>query len=321
MKTILCDLLGIEYPVIQGGMAWLGTWELSSAVSRAGGLGLIGAGNAPPEWVREQICCIREQTEKPFGVNIMLMSPFLEEVITVILDENVPIVSTGGGNPGAYIRRFKEAGMKVIPVVSSVALARRLERSGADALVAEGSESGGHIGDTTTMALVPQIVDCVSIPVIAAGGIGDGRGMAAALALGAQGIQMGTRFICSTECIAHPQFKEAILKAQDRATVVTGESTGHPVRVIKNRLARQFLAMEKNGVSREDLERFGEGKLQLGVIQGDIDNGSLMCGQIAGLIGSIKPVRTIIDDMVAEAEAIVKRLARLANSNPEATDA
>lgn len=318
MKTILCDLLDIEYPVIQGGMAWLGTWELSSAVSRAGGLGLIGAGNAPPEWVREQIRRVREQTQKPFGVNIMLMSPFLEEIVAIILDEKVPIVTTGGGNPGGYVHRFKEAGVKVIPVISSVALARRLERSGADALVAEGMESGGHIGDTTTMALVPQVVDSVNIPVIAAGGIGDGRGMAAALALGAQGIQMGTRFICSTECIAHPRFKETILKAHDRATVVTGESTGHPVRVIKNRLARQFMAMEKDGASREDLECFGEGKLYLGVIQGDVENGSLMSGQIAGLIRSIKPVRIIIEDIVAEAESI---LARLGNSNPEVINA
>ncbi len=317
MKTILCDLLGIQYPVIQGGMAWLGTWELSSAVSRAGGLGIIGAGNAPPEWVREQIRCTREHTQKPFGVNIMLMSPFLEEVIAVVLDENVPIVTTGGGNPGGYVRRFKAAGMTVIPVVSSVALARRLERSGADAVVAEGLESGGHVGDTTTMALVPQIVDSVNIPVIAAGGIGDGRGMAAALTLGAQGIQMGTRFICSLECIAHPQFKETILKSQDRATVVTGESTGHPVRVIKNRLARQFMAMEKDGASVEVLERFGAGKLHLGVIQGDLESGSLMSGQIAGLVGSIKPVCTIIEETVAEAQSI---LARLVNGNVGESD-
>ena len=318
MKTALCDLLDIEYPLIQGGMAWLGTWELASAVSKAGGLGFIGAGNAPPEWVRDQIRRIRERTDKPFGVNLMLMSPFLDEVIAIVLEKRVPIVATGGGNPGVYIAKFKEVGMKVIPVVSSVALAKRLERSGADAIVAEGMESGGHVGDTTTMALVPQIVGSVSIPVIAAGGIGDGRGMAAALALGAQGIQMGTCFICSTECIAHPQFKEMVLKAQDRATVITGEPTGHPVRVLKNKMARQFLAMEKDGASKEDLERFGEGKLPLGVIQGDMENGSLMSGQIAGLVDSIKPARDIIKETVAEAESI---LARLANSKPEAINA
>lgn len=318
MKTILCDLLGITYPVIQGGMAWLGTCELSAAVSRAGGLGIIGAGNAPPEWLRDQIRRIKGQTRNPFGVNIMLMSPFLEEIIAIVMEEKVSIVTTGGGNPGPYIRRFKQAGMKVIPVVSSVALARRLERAGVDALVAEGLESGGHVGKTSTMALVPQIVDAVNIPVIAAGGIADGRGLVAALALGAQGIQMGTRFLCSDECIAHPRFKEAILKAQDRATVVTGESAGHPVRVIKNKLTRQFMEMEKNGASLEDLERFGEGKLHLGVIQGDLDDGSLMSGQIAGLVGSIKPVQAIIEETVAEAESII---ARLGNSNREGVHA
>lgn len=318
MKTILCDLLGITYPVIQGGMAWLGTCELSAAVSRAGGLGIIGAGNAPPEWLRDQIRRIKGQTRNPFGVNIMLMSPFLEEIIAIVMEEKVSIVTTGGGNPGPYILRFKQAGMKVIPVVASVALARRLERAGVDALVAEGLESGGHVGKTSTMALVPQIVDAVNIPVIAAGGIADGRGLVAALALGAQGIQMGTRFLCSDECIAHAKFKEAILKAQDRATVVTGESAGHPVRVIKNRLTRQFMEMEKNGASIEDLERFGEGKLHLGVIQGDLDDGSLMSGQIAGLVGSIKPVQTIIEETVAEAESII---ARLGNSNREGVHA
>jgi enoyl-[acyl-carrier protein] reductase II len=312
MKTALCEFLDIKYPVIQGGMAWLGTWELASAVSEAGGLGLIGAGNAPAEWVREQIRCTKGQTKKPFGVNIMLQSPFLEEIIAVVMEEEVPIVATGGGNPGVYISKFKKAGIKVIPVVSSVALAKRLERLGVDGIVAEGMESGGHIGDTTTMVLVPQIVDAVNLPVIAAGGIGDGRGIAAALALGAQGVQIGTRFICSAECIAHPQFKEMVLKAHDRATVVTGESTAHPVRVLKNRFARRFLEMEKNGASKEELEHFGEGKLQLGVIKGDLENGSLMSGQIAGLVKEIKPVKEIIEKMVTEAESI---LAHLGNSH------
>ncbi|MFP3976050.1 MAG: enoyl-[acyl-carrier-protein] reductase FabK [Dehalococcoidia bacterium] len=309
MNTSLCDLLGIEYPIIQGGMAWLGTWELASAVSEAGGLGVIGAGNAPPEWVREQIQRLRQHTDKPFAVNLMLMSPYLEEEIGVTLEEKVPIVATGGGNPGVYIKRFKEAGVKVMPVISSVALAKRAERAGADVVVAEGLESGGHVGDTATMALIPQIVDSVSIPVVAAGGVGDGRGMAAVLALGAQGVQMGTRFVCSTECTAHASFKEKILKAQDRATVVTGEPTGHPVRILKNRLSRQFLEMERDGASKEDLERFGEGKLYLGVVQGDTDNGSLMSGQVAGLIDEIKSVRSILEETVSQAESILSRLA------------
>ncbi len=308
MRTAICDLFGIEHPVIQGGMAWLGTAELVSAVSNGGGLGIIGAGNAPPGWGREQIRAARERTDKPFGVNIMLMSPFVEEVIEVILEEGVPIVTTGGGNPGVYISRLKQAGIKVMPVVSSVALAKRLERSGADAIVAEGLESGGHIGETTTMALVPQVVDSVAVPVVAAGGIGDGRGLAAALSLGAQGVQLGTRFVCAEECIAHAKFKERLLQARDRATVVTGYSMGHPVRCLENKMTRQFSAMEKAGASVEELERFGEGKLQLGVLEGDMEGGSLMAGQIAGLIKEVKPAAAIIREIVAEAEAIIARL-------------
>ena len=308
MRTAICDLFGIEHPVIQGGMAWLGTAELVSAVSNGGGLGIIGAGNAPPGWVREQIHAARERTDKPFGVNIMLMSPFVEEVIEVILEEGIPIVTTGGGNPGVYIPRLKQAGIKVMPLVSSVALAKRLERSGADAIVAEGLESGGHIGETTTMALVPQVVDSVAVPVVAAGGIGDGRGLAAALSLGAQGVQLGTRFVCAEECIAHAKFKERLLQARDRATVVTGYSMGHPVRCLENKMTRQFLAMEKAGASVEELERFGEGKLQLGVLEGDMEGGSLMAGQIAGLIKEVKPAAAIVREIVAEAEAIIARL-------------
>ncbi len=308
MHTAICDLFDIDYPVIQGGMAWLGTAELASAVSEGGGLGIIGAGNAPADWVREQIRSTRERTSRPFGVNILLMSPFVEEVIEVILGEGVPIVTTGGGNPGVYIPRFKEAGIKVMPVLASVALAKRLERAGADAIIAEGMESGGHIGETTTMALVPQIVDSVGVPVVAAGGIGDGRGLAAALSLGAQGVQMGTRFVCAEECIAHPKFKQRLLEARDRATEVSGYAIGHPVRCLENKMTRQFIAMEKAGASVRELERFGEGKLQLGVVDGDIENGSLMAGQICGLVRGIKPAAAIIREVVEEAELVIAKL-------------
>lgn len=308
IKTAVCDVLGIEHPVVQGGMAWVGTWELVSAVSEAGGLGIIGSGNAPPQWVREQIKQVRERTNKPFGVNVMLLSPFVEEVISVAIEEKVPIVALGGGNPGTYIPRLKKVGVKVMPVISSVALAKRAERLGAEVVVAEGMESGGHIGDITTMALIPQVISAVKLPVIAAGGIADGRGLVAALALGAQGIQMGTRFICSTECIAHSSFKEKMLQAHDRATFVTGESTGHPVRVLKNKMSRQFLKMEKEGVSKEELERFGEGRLRSGLIEGDLENGSLMAGQIAGLVKAIKPAGEIIGEVLTEAEAIIAGL-------------
>ena len=306
LRTAICDLFGIEHPVIQGGMAHLGTAELVSAVSNAGGLGIIGAGYSEPEWVRQQIRLTRQRTNKPFGVNIPLLSPFAKQVIKVILQEKVTVVTTGEGNPGIYIPRFKEAGIKVMPVVASVALAKRLERAGVDAVVAEGMESGGHIGQTTTMALVPQVVDGIQIPVVAAGGIGDGRGLAAALVLGAQGVQMGTRFVCSNECVAHPRFKDEIVKAHDRATVITGQTTGHPVRGLKNRMTRRFLAMEKAGASEEELDLFGQGRMYLGLIDGNIDEGTLMAGQIAGLIEEIKPVRVIIEEMVAEAEAIIK---------------
>lgn len=308
MRTAICDLFGIDYPVIQGGMAWLGTAELASAVSNGGGLGIIGAGNAPPSWIREQIRATREWTSKPFALNIMLMTPFLEEVIQVVLEEGVSIVTTGGGNPGVYIPTFKEAGIKVMPVVSSVALAKRLERAGADALVAEGLESGGHIGETATMALLPQVVDSVTIPVVAAGGIGDGRGLAAALCLGAQGVQLGTRFVCAEECVAHPNFKRKILEARDRSTVATGYATGHPVRCIENRLTRQFQALERGGASVEELELLGQGKLELAALNGDTEEGSVMAGQIAGLITDIKPAAAIIKEIVDQAESIIARL-------------
>jgi len=307
----VCDLLDIEYPIVQGGMAWLGTFELVTAVSNAGGLGVIGSGDAPTEWLREQIRQTREWTDKPFAVNIMMMSPFLKDNLELILAEKVGIVTFGGGNPGGYLARLKEAGCKVMPVVSSVALARRLERLGADAVVAEGMESGGHVGETTTMALVPQVASSVKVPVVAAGGIADGHGLIAALALGAQGVQMGTRFICSEECIAHPKFKERIMEAHDRATVVTGVSTGHPVRCLENKLTYQFTVMEEAGASQAELEEFGRGKLSSGVIQGNVEEGSLMAGQIAGLIKEIKPVKAIIQDIMTEAQQVLDAMGKL----------
>ncbi|UCC90393.1 MAG: enoyl-[acyl-carrier-protein] reductase FabK [Dehalococcoidia bacterium] len=308
LKTAICDLFGIKYPIIQGGMAHVATAELVSAVSNAGGLGIIGAGASESDWVREQIRLTRQQTDKPFGVNILLISPFAEQVIDVVLEEKVAMVTTGAGNPGPYIPRFKEVGIKVVPVVASVALARRLERAGADAFVAEGMESGGEIGQITTMALVPQVVDRVQAPVVAAGGIADGRGLAAALALGAQGVQMGTRFVCSQECIAHPAYKQAIVDASDRSTIISGQSTGYPLRSLENKLTREFLEKEKSGISMEELMEFGVGKVRLGLIEGDLENGTLLAGQIAGMIKEIKPVKVIMEEMVAEAEAIITQL-------------
>ena len=289
-------------------MAYLSTAELVSAVSNAGGLGIIGAGNSEPDWVREQIRLTRQLTDKPFGVNIMLMSPFAAPVVDVVLEEKVAVVTTGAGNPGPYIPRFKEAGIKVMPVVASVALARRLERAGVDAFVAEGMESGGEIGQITTMALVPQVVDSVKLPVMAAGGFADGRGLVAALALGAQGIQMGTRFVCSEECIAHPDYKQAILDASDRSTVISGQITGYPMRSLENKLTREFLEKEKSGVSVEEIMEFGVGKVRLGLIEGDLEGGTLLAGQISGMIKDVKPVRAIIEEIITGAEAIITRL-------------
>ncbi|WIW71968.1 enoyl-[acyl-carrier-protein] reductase FabK [Anaerosinus gibii] len=294
----ICDLLNIEYPIMQGGMAWIGTAELVAAVSNAGGIGIIGAGHMPPDILRNEIRKAKSFTQKPFGVNIMLMSPFVKEVMEVVIDERVPVVTTGAGNPGEYIPALKEIGSKVIPVVASVALAKRLEKIGVDAVIAEGMESGGHIGTITTMALVPQIVDAVNIPVIAAGGIADSRGITAAFALGAKGVQIGSRFVASKECIAHENYKNAVLKAKDRSTVVTGVSTGHPVRVIGNKLTREYLELEKNGASIEALEQLGAGKLHLATHKGDIDNGSVMIGQISGLISSIESVDDIMQNLI-----------------------
>lgn len=308
LKTAICDLFGIKYPIIQGGMAHVATAELVAAVSDAGGLGIIGAGAAEADWVREQIHLTRKQTDKPFGVNILLISPFAEQVIDVVLEEKVAVVTTGAGNPGPYIPRFKEAGIKVMPVVASVALGRRLERAGADAFVAEGMESGGEIGQITTMALVPQVIDKVTVPVVAAGGIADGRGLAAALVLGAQGVQMGTRFVCSEECVAHPDYKQAIVDASDRATAISGQSTGYPMRALENKLIHEFWEREKTGISVEELMEFGMGKVRLGLIEGDLENGTLLAGQIAGMIKEVKSVKVIIEEMIAEAEAIIAQL-------------
>lgn len=314
IRTPLCDLLGIEYPIIQGGMAWVGTAELVAAVSNAGGLGIVGGGNAPPEEVAREIRLAKEMTDKPFALNIPLaISGYADEIVTLCIEEDVKIVVIGAWRPGHHIARLKEAGIVVIPVVASVALAKRLERQGADALVAEGMESGGHIGDVATMPLVPQVVDAVDIPVIAAGGIADGRALVAALALGAQGIQMGTRFICTTECTVHENYKRAILKARDRSTMTTGHSLGHPVRAIRNPMVHQFEELEKRGISEEEIIEFGTGKLRLAAIQGDTKNGSVMAGQIAGMIDDIVPVKELIERIVAEAEEIIARLQGVAN--------
>ena len=293
----ICKLLNIKYPIFQGGMAWIGTAELASAVSNAGGLGIIGAGHMPPDILRAEIHKAKQWTDKPFGVNIMLMSPFVKEKLAV--------VTTGAGNPGEYIPALKEVGTKVIPVVASVALAKRLERIGVDAVIAEGTESGGHIGDITTMALVPQVVDAVNIPVIAAGGIGDSRGIAAAFALGANGVQMGSRFVVSEECIAHENYKNLVLKAKDRSTVVTGRSTGHPVRVISNKMTREYAELEANNATVEELEKFGAGRLNMATHKGDVENGSVMIGQICGMFQEIKPVKTIIEDLVGGLEGSI----------------
>ncbi|ADD02544.1 enoyl-(acyl-carrier-protein) reductase II [Thermoanaerobacter mathranii subsp. mathranii str. A3] len=310
-KTEIVEMLNIKYPIFQGGMAWVATAELAAAVSNAGGLGIIGAGNAPASFVREQIRKARELTDKPFGVNVMLLSPFVDEVMEVILEEKIDVITTGAGNPGKYIPRLKERGIKVIPVVPSVALAKRMEDIGVDAVIAEGTESGGHIGELTTLALVPQVVDAVKIPVIAAGGIADGRGLAAAFCLGASGVQIGTRFVCSTECTAHPRYKEYILKAKDRDAVVTGRSTGHPVRSLKNKLTREFEKLEQMGASKEQLEKLGEGKLRAAVVDGDVEYGSVMAGQIAGLINDIKPVKEIIEDIMKQASEVIGNLYKM----------
>ena len=306
MITEVTKLLGIQYPVIQGGMAWVAEHHLAAAVSEAGGLGLIGASAAPAEWVRNEIREAKKLTDKPFGVNIMLMSPYADEVAKVVAEEGVKVVTTGAGNPEKYMELWKNAGIRVIPVVASVALARRMERAGADAVVAEGCESGGHIGETTTMALVPQVADAVKIPVIAAGGIADGRGMAAAFMLGAEAVQMGTRFVVTKECHIHPAYKERILKAKDIDTKVTGRSTGHPVRALRNDMTKRYLELEQAGASMEELEYLTLGALRRAVTEGDVLNGSVMAGQIAGMIHEETDCRTLIRQLIEDAEKRMK---------------
>ena len=306
MKTAITELLNIEAPVIQGGMAWVAEHCLAAAVSEAGGLGIIGAASAPAQWVREQIRLVKEKTEKPFGVNIMLMSPYADEVAKVVVEEQVPVVTTGAGSPEKYMKMWKEAGIKVIPVVASVALAKRMERCGADALVAEGTEAGGHIGENTTMVLVPQIADAVKIPVIAAGGVADGRGMAAAFMLGAQGVQIGTRFVASVEAQVHENYKNYIVKAKDIDSRVTGRSTGHPVRALRNQMTKLYLEKEQEGVPFEELELLTLGSLRKAVVDGDVVNGSVMAGQPAAMIHDILPCKEIIEKLLAQAEEVMK---------------
>lgn len=307
MQTEINNLLEIEYPIIQGGMAWVAEYHLAAAVSEAGGFGLIGAANAPADWVRDQIRKTKELTDRPFGVNVMLMSPYADEVAQVIAEEGVKAVTTGAGNPEKYMELWKERNIKVIPVVASVALAKRMERCGADAVVAEGCESGGHIGESTTMTLVPQVVDAVDIPVIAAGGIGDGRGIAAAFMLGAKGVQMGTRFVVTKECQVHPAYKERIIRAKDIDTRVTGRSTGHPIRALRNDMTKAYLQKEQEGASTEELELLASGALRRAVQEGDIHNGSLMSGQIAGLIKEEVSCKQLIDMLVSQTKEALNR--------------
>lgn len=307
MRTEITELLGIQYPIIQGGMAWVAEYHLAAAVSEAGGLGIIGAAAAPAEWVREQIREVKRRTEKPFGVNIMLMSPYADEVARIVVEEDVKVVTTGAGSPEKYMKLWKEAGIRVIPVVASVALAKRMERCGADALVAEGTEAGGHIGENTTMVLVPQIADAVKIPVIAAGGIADGRGAAAAFMLGAKGIQIGTRFVVTEESQVHENYKEAILKAKDIDSKVTGRSTGHPVRGLRNQMTKKYLKREAEGASLEELELLAAGGLRRAVVEGDVTTGSVMAGQSAAMIREQLSCREVIERILQEMTALLKQ--------------
>ena len=308
MKNRLCELLGIEYPIIQGGMAWVATAELAAAVSNGGGLGLIAAGGAPADAVREQIRKCRELTDKPFGVNVMLMSPFAEEVMEVVIEEKPAVVATGAGNPGKYIENLKAAGIKILTVIASVAMAQKMEKMGADAVIAEGTEAGGHIGEITTMCLTPQVVDAVNIPVVCAGGIADVRGAVAAFALGADGIQVGTRFICSDECIAHENYKQAVIKAKDRDAVVTGRSTGAPVRALKNKLTKEYQRLEKENASAEEIEQLGVGGLRKAFMEGDTQMGSLMAGQSAAMVKRIEPCADIIRSYFDNVDDILTKI-------------
>ncbi|MBQ8107308.1 MAG: enoyl-[Ruminococcus sp.] len=308
-KTRITELLGIKYPILQGGMAWIAEHTLASAVTNAGGAGIIAGGSAPIDYLREQIRLTKEAVgDKPFGVNIMLMSPNAEELAKLVIEEGVPFVTTGAGNPGKFMAAWKEAGIKVIPVVPSVALAKRMERSGADAVIAEGTESGGHIGENTTMCLVPQVVDAVEIPVIAAGGIADGRGIAASLMLGAEGVQVGTRFLAAEECQIHPTYKELVVKAKDTDSIVTGRSTGHPCRNVKTKFAKNLAAGEFNGsITPDEFEQLTLGSLRKAVQEGDLEGGSFLCGAIAGMVKEVKPAKDIIEEMFAQAEKVLAK--------------
>ncbi len=305
MKTSICNLLGIKYPILQGGMAWVAEHKLAASVSNAGGLGIIAGGNAPAQVIRQEIRKAKELTDRPFGVNIMLLSPYAEELAQVLVEEKVAAVTTGAGNPEKYIPAWKAAGIKVIPVVASVALAKRMQRYGADALIAEGCESGGHIGELTTMTLIPQVVDQVNIPVIAAGGIGDGRGLAAVMMLGAQGAQLGTRFLVAKECIVHDNYKQKVLKANDIDSTVTGRSHGHPIRAIKNAMTREYLKLEKEGKSFEELEYLTLGSLKKAVVDGDVLNGTMMAGQIAGLVKREQTCQEMMEEIMLQAEQLM----------------
>lgn len=306
MKTRITELLQIEVPIIQGGMAWVAEHNLAAAVSQAGGLGIIGAANAPAEWVREEICKARKLTDKPIGVNVMLLSPYADEVAQVLAEEKVPVITTGAGNPGKYMEMWKENGSRVIPVVASVALARMMERGGADAVIAEGTESGGHIGAATTMTLVPQVVDAVKVPVIAAGGIGDGRGMAAAFMLGAEAVQMGTRFVVAKESICHQNYKDRIIKSKDIDSAVTGRTHGHPIRQLRNQMTKEYIKKEQEGLPFEELELLAVGSLRNAVMDGDVKTGTVMAGQIAGLIKKEQTCKEMIDEIKKEAQNLLQ---------------
>ncbi len=307
MQTKITELLGIKYPILQGGMAWIAESTLASAVSNAGGAGIIAGGSAPASYIRDQIRRAKELTDKPFGVNIMLMSPNADDLAQLVIDEKIPFITTGAGNPGKYMEKWLEAGIKVIPVVPSVALAKRMERSGAAAVVAEGTESGGHIGENTTMCLVPQVVDAVNIPVIAAGGIADGRGIAASFMLGAEGVQVGTRFLACEECQVHQTYKELVIGAKDTDSIVTGRMTGHPCRNVKTKFAKKLQNFEKEGGTPEEFEQITVGSLRKAVQDGNLDEGSFLCGAIAGMITEIKPAKAIIEEMFEQAEKLLER--------------
>ena len=308
MENRVCKALGIEYPVIQGAMAWIANAELAAAVSNAGGLGIIAAGNTPPELLEKELIKIRELTDKPYGMNIMLMSPTAPAAVELAAKYRVKVLTTGAGSPGKVIERLKPLGTIIMPVVASTAVAIRAVRQGAQAIVAEGMEAGGHIGELTTMVLTPLVAQAVNVPVVCAGGIVDGRGMAAAFALGAQGVQVGTRFVCSTECTVHPNYKNALVKAKERCTAVTGAPTGHPVRCIENKLTKEFLKLEYDHAPNEQIEKLGTGRLRAAVVDGDVEMGSVMSGQSAALVNDVRPCAEIITGMVSEAEEILKKL-------------